>query len=643
MRGHNRYRVSARRGRRAWRRGEDEYAVMVLGVDEPPWWIVCAAVGRWAFRHRSAFLPFLLTSSAFLTAAVIHHYHPEWWVPVALGTVVVSLALGIPHAVLRRYRAGRILATVLARVWWVCGIDRAVERAYAALVAALGGGWMAVAIAQGPTTSPLPTIAALGMVIGGVPWWVHRRRRARVRVERTLEAWPDIAESIGLSGARIASVVVDAWGWSARVILRNGKTTTQTIDKIPAIESGFGLRPGSVRVFPDEHRADRCALRVIETDPHAKPILWPGSTVTSITQPLPLGLFEDGRHVRALLLRRNVLIGGMVGSGKSGILNVILAYLITCLDVRVWGIDLKGGMELQPWKACLERLATTPDQAKALLADAVEELDRRAAFLATIGVRVWEPDPASPALIIIIDEYAELPPEAHQHTDSIARRGRAVAVNLLIATQRPTQNAMGHGAVRSQMDIRICLRVRERRDVELILGQGALSSGWHAHILTQPGTFLISAPEHTTPQRARGYLITDQHITRHVNTHTPHHPHEGPQNTPERPERAEHTPKSTSDPSEPQTPEAALWAALHRAGAEGVLIADLMSACGRGRSWVYYRLRDHARAGRVARTTRGAWRAITPGGPADGRPPPRPGTPRPRHRRSHHTPDGDHP
>jgi S-DNA-T family DNA segregation ATPase FtsK/SpoIIIE len=542
MRGRNRYRSA----RRAWRRGEEGYAVMVLGVDEPLLLITCAAVGRWVFRHRSAFAPLLLTGSAFIMAAVIHHYHAGWWVPVTLATVVVSLALGIPHALLRRYRAGRMVAGMLARVWWAWGIDRAVERAYAALVAAVGGGWMAAAIAQGPTTSPLPTIAALAMVVLGVPWWVHRRRRARVRVERTLDAWPDIAESIGLTGAQIASVVVDAWGWTARVILRNGKTTTQTIDKIPSIESAFGLRPGSVRVFPDEHRADRCALRVIETDPHAEPILWPGSPVTSITRSLPLGLFEDGRPVGVLLLRRHVLIGGMVGSGKSGILNVILAYLITCVDVRVWGIDLKGGMELQPWQACLDRLATTLDQARALLADAVGELDRRAMLLADIGVRVWEPAPASPALIIIIDEYAELPPEAHEHADSIARRGRAVAVNLVAATQRPTQDAMGHGAVRSQMDVRICLRVRERRDVDLILGQGAFASGWQAHTLTQPGTFLISAPEHTTPQRARGYLITDEHITRHVGAHTRYRSHEGPQRRPERPDRPDPTPGGSS-------------------------------------------------------------------------------------------------
>lgn len=411
MAGRDRYRSSSRRARRACRRGEDGYAVMVLGSDEPLFLLACAAVGRWAFRHRSAFAPFLLTSGAFLTAAWIHAHHAGWWVPVMVGTAVCAVALGIPHAWLRRSGAGHIVADLLVRLWWICGIDRAIERAYAALVIAVGGGWMAAAIAHGPTRSPLPTIAMVVTVILGVPWWAHRRRRARVRVEHTLAAWPEIADTIGLTGTQIASVVVDTWGWTARMILRNGKTTTQAIDKIPAIESGFGLRPGSARVFPDEHRADRCVVRVIETDPHAEPIGWPGPSVTSIAQPLPLGLFEDGRLVGALLLRRNVLVGGMVGSGKSGILNVILAHLVGCLDVLVWGIDLKGGMELRPWQPRLDRLATTPEEATALLADAIDELDRRAALLADMGVRVWEPAPTSPVLIIIIDEYAELPPE----------------------------------------------------------------------------------------------------------------------------------------------------------------------------------------------------------------------------------------
>ena len=42
-----------------------------------------------------------------------------------------------------------------------------------------------------------------------------------------------------------------------------------------------------------------------------------------------------------------------------------------------------------------------------------------------------------------------------------------------------------------------------------------------------------------------------------------------------------------------------------RAGPDGAPITDLMAACGMGRSWVYYRLREHAQAGRAVQTTRG--------------------------------------
>ena len=75
-------------------------------------------------------------------------------------------------------------------------------------------------------------------------------------------------------------------------------------------------------------------------------------------------------------------------------------------------------------------------------------------------------------------------------------------MTLVAATQRPTQKAMGQGAVRSQMNIRISFRVQEQRDVDLILGQGMLKAGWHAHKLNAPGKFLVSAHPSTTPRAA---------------------------------------------------------------------------------------------------------------------------------------------
>ena len=65
---------------------------------------------------------------------------------------------------------------------------------------------------------------------------------------------------------------------------------------------------------------------------HAAPVPWPGPSITSVTKLVDIGLSEDGRPVQVLIARRNVLIGGIAGAGKSGVLNVIIATLAACQE-----------------------------------------------------------------------------------------------------------------------------------------------------------------------------------------------------------------------------------------------------------------------------------------------------------------------
>lgn len=292
----------------------------------------------------------------------------------------------------------------------------------------------------------------------------------------------------------------------------------------------------------------------------------------------------------------------------------------------LWGVDLKGGMELRPWASCLDRLATTPDEANALFRDAVRVLNRRAKAKAASGERVHDPSPGDPALVIVVDEYAKLSDESVDCADSVARRGRTVAVTLVAATQKPTQAAMGKDTtVRSMMDTRICLRVRERRDVDLVLGQGSLAAGWHAHQLTHPGEFLISDPEHSVPDKNRVYLITDDNVTRYAAECAPARPalpDSDPEPAPLAAETAQDTdtttPPAPARMDEADGPETVLWDALRAAGPGGASVTDL-AACGMGRRWVYYRLGELADAGRAVQAARGMWRAAPPdGSPEEG-------------------------
>jgi S-DNA-T family DNA segregation ATPase FtsK/SpoIIIE len=584
--------------------------MVVINSGDPLPEVLTVAIMRLLWRYRSELAPVTLAALTALAAWVLHATHPRWWPALAIATVAVTAAAGL---------AGPRL-----------GLASRAERAYATTVTTTTGGWLTAATAAGPSRAPLPVVLLVATGVLGVPWWAHRRRRARIRVERLLAAWPDIAQAVGLAGSRVMSAMVDVWGWRAQFGLARGQTITDVIARLPAIESGLGTFRGAARVYPTpDDRANRFELRVLDKDPHADAIIWPGPSVASITEPVDLGPFEDAMPATVLLLRRHALFGGATGSGKSGGLNVLMGNLTACADVIVWAIDLKRGMELGPWAECIDRLATTPAQARALLADAVAILEARAAHLAASGRRVWEPSPEMPALVILIDEYAELAESAAEATgdaDSIARRGRAVAVTLIAATQRPTQKAMGQGPLRSQMDVRICFRVRERRDVDLILGQGMLAAGWQANRLNAPGKFLISAPEHDTPRRARAYLLTDQAVTEASGQHARLRPGldvVSLQALDQRTDKSPEPPRELPGPAHGDDaedaedgPEALLWAALCLAPDQGISVPDLMNQTGMSRRWVYYRLRTLADAGRAVQTEHGTWRATNPDGDA---------------------------
>jgi len=544
---------------------------------------VTAVLARFAWRYRSELAPVAVTIGIIGAAWWLHAARPHWW-PVLAALAGVT---------------GWAVALFGAR----CGLATLTERVYAAVTAYIGGTWLSAATAVGPFTSPLPQALAIAAFILSVPWWAHRRRRAKVRVDRKLQAWPDIAQAIGLAGSQVMAATVDVWGWRARFRLARGQTIADVIAKIPAIESGLGTFRGAVRVYPtSDDLANRCEIRVLDVDPHAGSIPWPGPSVASITQPIDLGPFEDASPCRVLFAGRHGLLGGATGSGKSGGLNVLMGNLVACGDAVIWAIDLKKGMELKPWQSCIARLATTPEQAMALLRDAVAVLEARAELLAAAGKRAWPICPDMPALVIIIDEYAELAdeaPDAMHDTDSIARLGRAVAVTLIAATQRPTQKAMGQGAVRSQMDLRICFRVRERKDVDLILGQGMLRAGWYAHNLNAPGKFLISAPEHDTPKRARAYLFTDPVVTDTAARYAAHRPAldeesqrailgiGSPARTSESDSAEDYSPPHTDTESTTASADQTLWIALCMAPDEGVDVAELIRVTGMSRPTLY--------------------------------------------------------
>jgi FtsK/SpoIIIE family len=196
------------------------------------------------------------------------------------------------------------------------------------------------------------------------------------------------------------------------------------------------------------------------------------------------------------LVHQHTLIVGATGSGKSMRLNVVVGELVAARDVVCWGIDFKGGAELGPWRACLGRVATTLTDTDQLLQAAVAILDARLRELGRRGLRELAPSPATPALVVVIDEHAELVARcgrpALEAIDSIAKRGRAASVTLVLANQRATMDLLGSEILRANLRVRFCLGVEDPGEVSLSLGLDS-KKGWPPELLDAPGKFYLRA------------------------------------------------------------------------------------------------------------------------------------------------------
>jgi S-DNA-T family DNA segregation ATPase FtsK/SpoIIIE len=562
---------------------------------------------RWAWRYRNELAPFYAVIGLAIVAGIGNEYAPAWW-PVALP-------LG-----------GAVTAAV-----WRWRADRQWERAYVLAVGAAATLWTTAAWWASPGHDWLFWSALVGAVAAGIPRWWHYRRRGKVAVRRgaprgarrelrrIVKNWPDLSVDMDLAGSHVLRAEADEVGFTFTLALHGGLTAAGVTSKVQRVESVLETRTGAARVIADA-KANRAVLRIVNNDPLATPIPWPGTSATSINDPIVLGRFEDGDPVAIQLVGEHVLTAGTMGRGKSGVLNAFMAELCGRTDVVLWGIDMKRGLELSPWRPVLDRLATSKDAAYELLSAANRVLDARADLLARRRERKWQPSRTAPALVIAVDELAELDADAMSLLERLARMGRAEGIILIAVTQRPSADVLGGLDARTQMTARIALGVVEPRDGELILGAGRLSAGWRPDRLAGPGYFLVLVPgQHEQPRPARAYWLTDAAVSAAAARHAAERPRLDPTSAdaaekPPELHQAVHGSTGESRAATAAEAEDALLALLATAPYAGLTVGELAERIGRKRTWVYDRLSAHARAGHATRVGPGRWRARNTGG-----------------------------
>lgn len=219
----------------------------------------------------------------------------------------------------------------------------------------------------------------------------------------------------------------------------------------------------------------------------------------------PIGVVDSGEI--ALALRGadpalpNVLIGGASGQGKSNLLLVLLHSIAAKYspdEVEMYLLDFKDGLEfdrLGPgagrphWLPHARVLGLEGDRTfgLAVLRHLGEEFSRRAERFRAGGVnslsayRRLHPDEVVPRILLVIDEFHmliaesdEIGREAISLLETMARRGRAVGIHLILASQTLSgidTLATKERSIFGQFPWRVSLKT-EASESEAILGRG---------------------------------------------------------------------------------------------------------------------------------------------------------------------------
>ena len=292
----------------------------------------------------------------------------------------------------------------------------------------------------------------------------------------------------------------DGPGWMARFNLPGAIVATKVLEARDGLAAALRLPVDQVwpEVGPDHPGQVDLWVGFQPSSKMGQPT-WPLASPTartSIFEPQPFGTDARQRPVTTILFERNVLIGGQPGSGKSyaaRTLTTIAALDPTC-ELKI--AEFKGtGDFLDMAKLCSTYACGVDDEAlstgRDILTWALAECERRGKRikkaredgLAPLGKVT--PELAAKRgsglhpVFILLDEVHELFlafPEAAAAAERVAKRGRALGIILVLATQIADRDSVPPNITRCVVT-RWCLSVGGQVENDMILGTGAYKRG----------------------------------------------------------------------------------------------------------------------------------------------------------------------
>jgi S-DNA-T family DNA segregation ATPase FtsK/SpoIIIE len=304
----------------------------------------------------------------------------------------------------------------------------------------------------------------------------------------------------------------DGAGYLAVIDLPPGVTFQDAADARAKIASGLGCTTD--QVWTEKDKASERRLRLWVADQPMSQVempLWPllKTGRVDIFGEFPFGLNARGRTASMTLMYSNLLIGAIPGQGKS--FAARLAALACALDptVELHVFDLKGGADWLAFEAIAHvcRIGDQPEDVEFVILQLREvrrEMQRRYGLLQQLArakdprapegkvTRELASDPSMrmQPILVAIDEVQVLFQKACVYRDEaealltdLVKRGRAVGVIGVLATQKPDAESLPSG-IRDNVNTRFALKVMTPQASDMVLGGGMSKAGYRAHAFT---------------------------------------------------------------------------------------------------------------------------------------------------------------
>ncbi|ATL80247.1 hypothetical protein [Streptomyces malaysiensis] len=435
----------------------------------------------WTGSHTPAWAAINAAGVSAVVAAAGHLADAPVWVGAAEGATGALASLAVSTA--RRYTRG--------------------NRVYRCAAWLAAGGWTSWAMQVGPWSSWWPALTlGAGAILGwgcnaAYDQWEtdapERQRLAELQAAREKKRgeWEERLERVcHVSGCEV--LAVENWtrdaGYTVEIGLPSGGVTVEEIARFnDALRADMRLPRGCTLeiVRGKDHGTVliRVNTRDVLADTHEYMDYYREDPAPkTINGPLTVGLFRDASPAQGILRSHCQLVIGQPEGGKTNLLNVENAELARCTDCLIWHIDITGAGLSLPWlrawaidgtaaKPVVDWTASTVQEAIAMLKVANEIIAmRKTSYQAHMFERnddKLEISPELPAIIIVVDEMAQLPMSVMSGLDDVNNTGRAVAVRSATCALRGTRD-MVSASQKEMTRWRIGMRVSDASEYQNI-------------------------------------------------------------------------------------------------------------------------------------------------------------------------------